>query len=221
MRQILEKGEIMTAELIYIADPMCSWCWGFSPVIDAVKDHFQGQLPMRVLMGGLRPGTTEPMGDGMKADISGHWKHVQQATGQPFDLTFFDREGFVYDTEPASRAVVAVRNMEPDLVFEFLKKVQEAFYAMNRDVTDPDVLAAIAEESGLNREAFRVEIDTEETIKETWMDFETSRRLGVTGFPTLLAGSDDGSYEVITAGFRPWVEVKKTIEDYAFRIEKP
>jgi putative protein-disulfide isomerase len=204
----------MSSELLYIADPMCSWCWGFSPVIDAVKDHFQDQLPVRVLMGGLRPGTTEPMVDGMKADISGHWKHVQQATGQPFDLTFFDREGFVYDTEPASRAVVAVRNMEPTLVFEFLKKVQEAFYAMNRDVTDPDVLAAIAEESGQNREAFRVEIDTEETITETWMDFETSRRLGVTGFPTLLAGSDEGGYEIITAGFRKWEAVRERIEGW-------
>jgi putative protein-disulfide isomerase len=204
----------MPPQLLYIADPMCSWCWGFSPVIDAVKDHFQDQLPVRILMGGLRPGTTEPMVDGMKADISGHWKHVQQATGQPFDLAFFHRERFIYDTEPASRAVVAVRRLEPDLVFEFLKKVQEAFYAMNRDVTGPDVLAAIAEESGLNREAFRVGIDTEETIKETWMDFETSRRLGVTGFPTLLAGSDDGSYEVITAGYRPWVEVKELIEEW-------
>jgi putative protein-disulfide isomerase len=204
----------MSSELLYIADPMCSWCWGFSPVIDAVKDHFQDQLPVRILMGGLRPGTTEPMVDGMKADISGHWKHVQQATGQPFDLTFFDREGFVYDTEPASRAVVAVRNMEPTLVFEFLKKVQEAFYAMNRDVTDPDVLAAIAEESGQNREAFRVEIDTEETITETWMDFETSRRLGVTGFPTLLAGSDEGGYEIITAGFRKWEAVRERIEGW-------
>ena len=211
----------MSSELLYIADPMCSWCWGFSPVIDAVRDHFKTQLPMRILMGGLRPGTTEPMGDGMKTDISGHWKHVQQATGQPFDLAFFDREGFVYDTEPASRGVVAVRRLEPDLVFDYLKRVQEAFYAMNRDVTDSEVLAEVAVESGLNREAFRAEFDTEETIRETWKDFELSRRMGVTGFPTLLGGSNDRGYEVITAGYRPGGEVKKTIEDYAFRIEKP
>ena len=193
---------------------MCSWCWGFSPVIDAVKDHFQDQLPVRILMGGLRPGTTEPMGDGIKADISGHWKHVQQATGQPFDYAFFDRKMFVYDTEPASRAVVAVKRLEPDLVFDFFKRVQEAFYAINRDVTDSEVLAEIAEESGLNRETFLAEIDTEETIKETWMDFELSRRLGVTGFPTLLAGSDDSGYEVITAGYRPWEKVKELIEGW-------
>jgi len=197
---------------------MCSWCWGFSPVIKSVREHFKSQLPMRMLMGGLRPGTTEPMADSMKADISGHWKHVHQATGQPFDYAFFDREGFVYDTEPAARAVVAVRHLEPDSMFDFLKRVQEAFYAMNRDVTDSDVLVKIAVESGLDQEAFISEFSTDETVEETWRDFETSRRMGVTGFPTLLAGREETGYEVITAGYRPWAKVKELIEDYRLRI---
>lgn len=208
----------MPSHLLYIADPMCSWCWGFSPVIAAVRDHFGSQLPVGVLMGGLRPGTTEPMGDIMKADISEHWKHVQQATGQPFDYAFFGREEFVYDTEPASRAVVAVRRLDPNLVFDFLKRVQEAFYALNRDVTDPDVLAEIAGGSGLDQEAFAAEFQANVTIMETWGDFETSSHLGITGFPTLLAGSEEGDYEVITAGYRPWEKVKELIEDYGLRI---
>jgi putative protein-disulfide isomerase len=203
--------------LLYIADPMCSWCWGFSPVIESVRDHFGKELPMRLLLGGLRPGTTEPMGTGMKTEIKGHWKHVQQATGQPFDLNFFDREGFVYDTEPAAHAVVTVRRLESDLVFEFLKRVQEAFYARNRNVANSDVLAEIAEASGLDREAFAAEFETEEAVRDTWRDFETSRRLGVTGFPTLLAGSEESGYEIITAGYRPWEEMKEMIEEWKKR----
>ena len=193
---------------------MCSWRCGFSPVIDTVKDHFQDQLPVRVLMGGLRPGTSEPMTFGMKADIKGHWQHVHEASGQPFDLAFFDRENFVYDTELSSRAVVTVRRLEPNLAFDYLKRVQEAFYAMNRDVTDPDILADIAAQLGLDQEAFAADFTAGQTITETWRDFETSRQMGVTGFPTLLAGSDEGSYEVITAGFRPWVEMKELIEEW-------
>ena len=165
-------------------------------------------------MGGLRPGTEEPMNDGMKSEIKGHWEHVHQATGQPFDYAFFDRVGFVYDTEPASRAVVAVRRLEPDLVFDFLKRVQEAFYAMNSDVANHDVLVVIAGESGLDREAFTTEFRSEETIKETWRDFETSRSMGVSGFPTLLAGSMEDSYTVITAGYRPWDAIRERIEEW-------
>jgi putative protein-disulfide isomerase len=204
----------MPSHLLYIADPMCSWCWGFSPVIESARDHFASQLSMRLLLGGLRPGTTEPMNASMKADIKGHWEHVHQATGQPFDYAFFHRERFIYDTEPASRAVVSARHLEPDLVFDFLKRVQEAFYAMNRDVTDPEMLADIAGESGLNRESFAVEFRLEKTIKETLRDFEISRSMGVSGFPTLLAGSDEGGYEVITAGYRPWEAVRELIEEW-------
>ena len=207
----------MSPHLLYIADPMCSWCWGFSPVIDVVRDHFGGELPMRLLMGGLRPGTEEPMNDGMKSEIKGHWEHVHQATGQPFDYAFFERDGFVYDTEPSCRAVVATRRLAPDLAFDFLKRVQEAFYAMNRDVTDLDVLADIAEETGIDRTAFTAEYTAGQTITETWRDFETSRTMGVTGFPTLLVGSDDGGYEVITAGYRPWESVRELIEGWKAR----
>ena len=26
----------MSVEIIYVGDPMCSWCWGFHPVLMAV-----------------------------------------------------------------------------------------------------------------------------------------------------------------------------------------
>ena len=208
----------MAPHLLYIADPMCSWCWGFSPIIDTVRDHFGSQLPMQLLMGGLRPGTDEPMTFGMKAEIKGHWEHVHKATGQPFNFAFFDGGEFVYDTEPPSRAVVAVRRLEPELAFEFLKNVQKAFYAQNRDVTDPEVLTGIAADLVLDQEAFNAEFKAGQTITETWRDFETSRHMGVTGFPTLLAGSKEDSYEVITAGYRPWEAVKEMIEGWKERI---
>ncbi|MDF1526282.1 MAG: DsbA family protein [bacterium] len=92
--------------------------------------------------------------------------------------------------------------------FEFLKRVQEAFYAMNRDVTAPELLADIAQGCGVNREQFAVGFKTEETARATWRDFETSRRLGVTGFPSLLAGNKESGFIVITAGYRPWKKVK-------------
>ena len=47
--------------LVYFADPMCSWCWGFAPVINAIRGRYGERLPVRLIVGGLRPGTTEPM----------------------------------------------------------------------------------------------------------------------------------------------------------------
>ena len=29
-------------QLVYFADPMCSWCYGFSPVITTLAERFEG-----------------------------------------------------------------------------------------------------------------------------------------------------------------------------------
>jgi len=52
--------------LIYFADPMCSWCYGFSPVIDDIRRAYGNALPIRVVMGGLRPGTDKPVTEAAK-----------------------------------------------------------------------------------------------------------------------------------------------------------
>jgi putative protein-disulfide isomerase len=46
--------------LLYIADPLCSWCYGFAPVINELRERFEGRLPVRLLMGGLRAGNALP-----------------------------------------------------------------------------------------------------------------------------------------------------------------
>jgi putative protein-disulfide isomerase len=192
------------AHLIYFSDPMCSWCWGFVPTIAAIRARYGDMLPIRLILGGLRPGTEEPLTEAAKASMRGHWGHVTEASGQPFDYNFFDRNGFVYDTDPAARAVVIVRRHRPDLVLDFLERTQRAFYAENRDVTDPAVLADLAADFGLDREGFLAEHASEAAKAETWRDYAISQRAGVTGFPTLVGGPNaEGAYGVVTRGFQP------------------
>ena len=87
-------------QLIYFADPMCSWCYGFSPVISALADQFETRLPVHLIMGGLHAGNTEPMRPKDKDYIRETWTQVGDTTGQPFDMSFLVRESFTYDTEP-------------------------------------------------------------------------------------------------------------------------
>jgi putative protein-disulfide isomerase len=194
--------------LIYFADPMCSWCYGFSPVIADIRAAFGRALPVRLVMGGLRPGTDTPMTERAKTEIRTHWTHVHEASGLPFDGAVLDRPGFLYDTDPAARAVVRMRREDPELALTYLARLQRAFYAEARDVTDPEVLADLAAEFGLEREAFLADFDTDDLKQETWRDYGTSQRAGVTGFPTLVAGpSAEGTYGVVTRGFQPGSQV--------------
>jgi len=208
--------------LIYFADPMCSWCWGFAPTMRIVRERYGDILPIRLIIGGLRPGTDTPMTQKAKDDVRPHWGHVTEASGQPFDYGFFDREGFVYDTDPAARAVVVMRRLRPDRALDFLERTQRAFYAENQDVTDPEVLADLAEEFGLDRAAFLADHASREAKEETWRDYATSQRAGVTGFPTLIGGPDaTGVYGVVTRGFQPPQAVVGIIDQWLANAVAP
>jgi putative protein-disulfide isomerase len=201
--------------LIYFADPMCSWCWGFSPVIDAIQAKYGEQLPIKLIVGGLRPGNQQEMDEPEKADIRGHWQHVHEASNQPFDYNFFNRDHFVYDTEPAARAIVVIRRQSMQLAIQALKEIQHAFYANNIDVTDIKELAAIAEKLGFNKDNFKQELLSEDTKDETWKDFAVTHNSGIRGFPTLIAGvNDDQQYTLITHGFQVSTKIIPILENW-------
>lgn len=198
-------------QLLYFVDPMCSWCWGFSPYVPRIVDEYDDRAPIRLVMGGLRPFNERALDDHKKAYIKSHWDHVHEASGQPFNDTFFEREGFVYDTEPACRAVVTGRHLDPDREGVLLTAVQAAFYRDDRDVTDGDVLGLVAEEAGFDADAFTTMLDSDEMKRATLDDFQLARSMGVSGYPTLLCKDEDG-FGVLTIGWQPWERIQYAID---------
>lgn len=209
------EGAGVEKHLLYVADPMCSWCYGFAPVIGEIAEHFGDRLPVQLMMGGLRAGETKVWSEADKETTTGYWKRVEEASGQPFDHAAFKaRQGWVYDTEPACRAVVTMRLLNPALALAFKSRVQTAFYAEGRDTTKDEVLADVAAECGLDREMFFAELVSEEARKETRRDFAAAQRAGIRGFPTLLAGDGTGHYLMVTNGYRPLQGLPEALEKW-------
>ena len=200
--------------LIYFGDPMCSWCYGFLPVIGALADQFEGRLPVEVIMGGLRAANTQPMRPKDKDYIRETWTQVEATTGQPFDMSFLDRESFTYDTEPACRAVVTARRMLPHMALPFMARIQQAFYAENRDITSASEIADIADEAGFHRAEFSSAFASPEVQNETFRDFLIAQELGIRGFPTLIGGSEDKGYALVTNGYRPLEDLAEPLEHW-------
>ena len=68
--------------LLYIADPLCSWCYGFGPELGRLLARKPG-IRLDLVMGGLRAGNREPASATFKAMIHEHWTHVAQARSSP------------------------------------------------------------------------------------------------------------------------------------------
>lgn len=197
--------------LWYFADPMCSWCWGFSPVIEAVREAYGDRMKIALVLGGLRPGETAPMTPAAREDILHHWHAVHDRTGQPFHFEDALPAGFVYDTEPASRAVVAVGGIDPTLIFPLFKAIQTAFYAEGRDVTQPAVLAELAAGLGVDIDTFMRAFDCETARANTQAHFKHARQAGVRGFPTLIVQQDAHLHQVCN-GCMPLDSVRTAID---------
>ncbi len=186
--------------LIYVVDPMCSWCYGFAPELQALLDAFPEQ-ELRLVMGGLRAYATRPMDAAMRAALAHHWTEVERASGQPFDRALLARDDFVYDTEPACRAVVTARETEPVLAWPLLHATQRAFYAQGRDITRAEVLVGIyTEVAGRPGDGFAQALESDAMKNATRADFRLAREWEVQGFPTLFA-EQDGQYTLLARGF--------------------
>jgi putative protein-disulfide isomerase len=197
--------------LWYFADPMCSWCWGFSPVIETLRDAYRDRMKIALVLGGLRPGETAPMTPAAREDILHHWHAVHDRTGQPFQFEGALPDGFVYDTEPASRAVVAVGRLDPTLIFPLFKAIQSAFYAEGRDVTQPRILAELATGLGVDTAAFSSAFDSDAARASTQAHFRQARQAGISGFPTLIV-QQGTQLHPISNGCLPLETVREAVD---------
>jgi putative protein-disulfide isomerase len=139
-------------------------------------------------------------------------------TGQPFAFEGALPEGFVYDTEPPSRAVIAVGEINAGAVFPYFKSVQEAFYAHGQNVVQADTLAALAQHHNIEPAVFHDRFDSDAIRKKTRTHFQIARESGVRGFPTVILQSGNTGM-LLTHGYRPFAELQPAIDQWLAQPE--
>ncbi len=190
-------------KLIFVGDPMCSWCYGFGKELTALVAR-RPELPLEIMVGGLRVGASEILDDNGKQFRLVHWARVEESSGLPFNRkALLARENFVYNTEPICRAVVAARRLFPDAKhLAVFRALQRAFYVDGLDTTDGAVLAqaAVAElvEQGYATDvtAFHAAWSDQATIAATLAEFTQVRKMRIRSFPTLLLEANGQQIEV-------------------------
>ncbi len=204
-------NDVDPPKLIYVGDPMCSWCYGISPELDKVASHYKGKLEIEIVMGGLRPYNTETMFD-LKDFLADHWQEVNHRSGQPFSYGILENQKITYDTEPPSRAVVTVRQLTPHKTLAFFTAIQKDFYFKNKNMHLVESYYSSLDELGIDRDKFYTLFMSDEMKTLVKKDFERANSLKVHSFPTLLLVKNDRTYFVANG----YSTVDKMIE----RIDK-
>ena len=184
--------------LFYVADPMCSWCWGFASTLAAIEPRLPDDVRVELVLGGLAPDSDAPMDESTRRYVQRAWRAVEARTGAPFDHSFWERCSPRRSTWPACRAVLAAGARGR----EMFGAIQRAYYTEARDPSDVATLVQLAGELGLDREAFRATLDAPETHDRLREHLTLRDELGVQGFPALILEAD-GRREPLAQG---WVE---------------
>lgn len=197
-------------KLIYIGDPMCSWCYGIAPELDKVKEHFGDKLDYELVLGGLRPYNTQVMTE-LKDFLTDHWKHVNEASGQEFDYNILNSNEITYDTEPPCRAVTVVKDMAPDKTFEFFALTQKAFYKNNKNMHLTQSYFDALESLEINSSLFKEKFESDDYKSKVKQEFLMASQMGVNSFPTIILQVGD-EYYLLARGYAKGKDMIEQIE---------
>ncbi len=177
----------MNARLIYVHDPMCSWCWAFRPALAALRAGLPPDLGFEQLLGGLAPDSAAPMPEEQRRDLQQTWQRIQrQLPGTAFNFDFWERCRPRRSTWPACRAVIAARRQDPDRESDMILAIQRAYYLQARNPSDIATLAELAGEIGLDGSRFLHDLADPATQATLLQEIATAQGYGATSFPSLV-----------------------------------
>ncbi|WP_338471387.1 DsbA family protein [Niallia sp. XMNu-256] len=191
--------------LYYVTDPICSHCWAIEPVLRRFIEQYGDYFNVQTVMGGLlekwHDGPIDPANGIYKpADVAGHWREVGEYSRMPIDGSLMI-DNPVQSSYPPSRVFKVIqKNHNDEIAFQYLRRVREALFAFNQNISDSSVLIETVNEMDLNGEAIVKEAQQPIGQQLLHEDFTLVRNLGARGFPTIIMMNEENKGVKIVGG---------------------
>ena len=188
--------------LHYIYDPLCGWCYGAKPLVQAA----QSVLPVIAHGGGMMTGANRKVVSlQLRNYVMPHDRRIAEYSGQPFGEAYFEGllrdETAVFDSAPPIAAVLAAEQIAGRGI-ELLGRLQTAHYVEGRRIADESVLLELATAIGLEPLAFEAAFQSANTEQHINDSRALLAKVGGQGFPT-LALERNGQFTLVDVS--PWL----------------
>jgi predicted DsbA family dithiol-disulfide isomerase len=186
-----DRGDGADGTLTMYADYVCPFCYLGEASLEQYLDGRERALDVEWHPFDLRGGKRRPDGsiDHEVADgkdeayfeqARENVRRLQERYGVEMELEIASE----IDSKNAQLAALYVREEHPERFAAFHGTVFDALWQDGRDIGDPDVLAEIAAESGVDPEGVRAALTDDALDAELHERFAAAREAGVTGVPT-------------------------------------
>jgi len=207
--------------LHYIYDPLCGWCYGAAPLVEAAREV----LDVRPHGGGMMSGAhRQPVTPQLRAYVKQHDERIAQLTGQHFGHAYVDgllgATGVVLDSEPPTAAILAAEAIA-GRGLDMLAQLQIAHYVEGRPIADRVTLLEVAAALGFDRAVFAEALDRQSGEAVQAHINETRKlmdQVGAQGFPSFVLETDGVLQTLNVAGylghpqaFQDWLRSQTTL----------
>ncbi|MBB1505819.1 DsbA family protein [Pseudoalteromonas sp. SG41-1] len=172
------------SQLIYVYDPMCSWCWGFQKCWQKIQDALANEVDIIYKVGGLAADSDQPMTVSMQQFLQQTWQRIGQQTGAKFNFDFWQNCQPRRSTYPACRAVIAARYFNKERVM--LGAIQQGYYLSAQNPSDLNTLVSCAQQIGIAADEFLAILQSEQLEQAFQQELAYVQQLPVQGFPSLV-----------------------------------
>ena len=174
------------SQLYYLHDPMCSWCWGFSPTWNKVKEALEDKVKVPYLLGGLALDNDEDMTLQTQNYVQSNWRRIEEKIpGTKFNYDFWIKCKPRRSTYPACRAVISARIQSPDFETSMILAIQKCYYLNAQNPSEEDVLVSLAIELELDAEKFKLDLRSEKVNKMLLAEISFAKSKEMSRMPSL------------------------------------
>jgi putative protein-disulfide isomerase len=193
----------MVKQIIYGYDPLCGWCYGFIPALQALKRD-RPDIEVQLKMGGLVTGERIRPYKEIADYIKGASTRMASVTGQHLGQAFFERillrDDILISSYVPCAAVLQMRQTHPTRVLDFAHGIQIAHFRDGEDLNALATYENITKSLGI---AIEFELPAAHELPTTLAEeFSYTRSLGINSFPTILVKTDD-KWQALPTLYKP------------------
>jgi putative protein-disulfide isomerase len=200
--------------LYYIYDPLCGWCYGFSPVIQKVQQEYNPQLKIRVISGGMVRGSRVAPLSTIAPYIQGAYKDVEKLSGvqfgAPYLAVLFGKGDRIMDSHPPSVLHTYLSEQLPDRATEISSRIQNLIYQDGLDPASPAFRQALADSLKIDAASLEAAFQSAEFQQKTDEGYRLCEKLGITGYPAVIMYKNNTWY-LVSKGWTDFASISQTI----------
>jgi putative protein-disulfide isomerase len=203
------------AKLFYFYDPLCGWCYGFSPVIKALEEKYKEFISFEAISGGMVLGErVKPLSE-MHSYLREAMPKLEEMTGVKFGkkyMEIFEEGSIVLNSETPCIAMTVFKSMSAKSSVHFASELQNALYCDGVDLNNIENYKNISERFDLPWDIFKEKMQSADYKRKTYEEFEISKQTGINGFPSVVLQIENQGY-LIARGYRSENEMNKVIDE--------